>query len=128
MDAQVADAGVKPYALKSAPALIEHVWPAQKISVETKREFDAHGAQTLTPLGSYWKGRKRLVYVRACVLGALLPATGDPEQDLAIFEKLMAIDDRAFLFRENKLKAGEIARLALEAEDFSERELAEHFR
>ena len=34
------------------------------------------------------------------MLGALLPATNDPAADLAIFEKLMAIDDEAFLRRE----------------------------
>ena len=34
------------------------------------------------------------------VSGALLPATDDAEADLAIFEKLMAIDDEAFLRRE----------------------------
>jgi adenine-specific DNA methylase len=106
---------VTPFSLRDAPSLIERVWPAQKISVETKREFDAHGAQTLTALGSYWKGRKRLVYVRACVLGALLPATDDPEKDLAIFEKLMAIDDRAFLYREIKLKPHQIVGMAISA-------------
>ena len=118
---------VTPFSLKDAPSLIERVWPAQKISVETKREFDAHGAQTLTSLGSYWKGRKRLVYVRACVLGALLPATEDPERDLDIFEKLMAIDDAAFLSRETKLKASEIARLAIEAGALNEGELSRFF-
>lgn len=128
MDARVNDRSVKPFALRDAPALIERIWPAQKISVETKREFDAHGAQTLTPLGSYWKGRKRLVYVRACVLGALLPATDDPEMDLAVFEKLMAIDDEAFLWREIKLKPSDIARLALEANALTENDLPNHFR
>jgi adenine-specific DNA methylase len=118
---------VVPFSLKDAPSLIERVWPAQKISVETKREFDAHGAQTLTPLGSYWKGRKRLVYVRACVLGALLPATEDPERDLEIFEQLMAIDDRAFLARETKAKPSEIARLAIAAGALREEDLATFF-
>src|SRR5271166_3972653 len=115
MDAVASKPQVTPFSLRDAPSLIERVWPAQKISVETKREFDAHGAQTLTPLGSYWKGRKRLVYVRACVLGALLPATDDPARDLDVFEKLMAIDDGAFLFRETKAKASEIARMAIKA-------------
>ena len=128
MDAVNTNAGVVPFALKDAPSLIERLWPAQKISVETKREFDAHSAQTLTALGSYWKGRKRLIYVRACVLGALLPATDDPERDLQIFEQLMAIDDRAFLNRENKTKPGEIARLAIAAGALSEDELPDYFR
>ncbi len=119
---------VTPFSLRDAPSLIERVWPAQKISVETKREFDAHGAQTLTALGSYWKGRKRLVYVRACVLGSLLPATDDPERDLAIFEKLMAIDDRAFLHREIKLKPHQIVAKAIEAGAFSDDDLTRVLR
>ena len=63
--------------------------------------------------GSYWKGRKPLILVKACVLGALLPATGDSERDLDVFEKLMAIDDRAFLRREPSLSPDEIARRCL---------------
>lgn len=128
MDAVPQNVKAQSLPLKDSPSLIERMWPAQKISVETKREFDAHGAQTLTPLGSYWKGRKRLVYIRACVLGALLPATDDPEKDLKIFEQLMAIDDRAFLAREIKAKPNEIATLAIEAGALSENDLALYFR
>jgi adenine-specific DNA methylase len=127
MDAVATKSKVTPFSLKDAPSLIERLWPAQKISVETKREFDAHGAQTLTSLGSYWKGRKRLVYVRACVLAALLPATDQPERDLDIFEKLMAIDDRAFLFREVNARPSEIARLAIKAGELSEDALSNFF-
>ena len=127
MDAVASKPKVTPFSLRDAPSLIERVWPAQKISVETKREFDAHGAQTLTPLGSYWKGRKRLVYVRACVLGSLLPATDDPLRDLDVFEKLMAIDDGAFLFRETKARASEIARMAIKAGAISEDQLSLFF-
>lgn len=127
MDAVSPKSVVVPFSLKAAPSLIERVWPAQKISVETKREFDAHGAQTLTALGSYWKGRKRLVYVRACLLGALLPATDDPERDLQVFEQLMAIDDRAFLAREIKMKPTEIARLAIDAGALSTNDLSKYF-
>lgn len=94
-----------PFALKDAPALIERVFPAQKISVEAQKERKAGAGQTLTSLGSYWKGRKPLILVRATVLGCLLPATDDPEADLDTFEKLMAIDDEAFLRREPKFKA-----------------------
>ncbi|MET4344705.1 anti-phage-associated DUF1156 domain-containing protein [Bradyrhizobium sp. RT9a] len=128
MDALSPKSAVVPFSLRDAPSLIERLWPAQKISVETKREFDAHGAQTLTALGSYWKGRKRLIYVRACVLGALLPATDDPERDLDVFEQLMCIDDRAFLFREVKTKPAEIARLAMEAGALEEDSLGDYFR
>ena len=91
---------VEPFAWHDRPSLIEHLLPAQKISAEAQKERKAGAGQTLTALGSYWKGRKPLILVKACVLGALLPATDDTEADLAIFEKLMAIDDEAFLRRE----------------------------
>ena len=101
-----------PLALNDAPALIEAVFPAQKVSFEAQSERKAVAAQTLTSLGSYWKGRKPLVLVRAVVLGSLLPQTGDSEKDLGIFEKLMAFDDhglarRAFI--QNDLKPKHIA-------------------
>jgi putative DNA methylase len=96
-------AGVVPFALKNTPSLIERLLPAQKLSAEAQKERKAGAGQTLTALGSYWKGRKPLILVRACVLGALLPATEDPEKDLAIFEKLMALDDEAFLLRAAKI-------------------------
>ncbi len=85
-----------PFALKDAPALIEAVFPAQKISAEAQKERKAQADQTLTALGSYWKGRKPLTLVRAIVLGCLLPQTGDSEKDLEIYEKLLAIDDLSF--------------------------------
>jgi putative DNA methylase len=75
-----------PLALRDAPALIEAVFPAQKISFEAQRERKAGPGQTLTQLGSYWKGRKPLILVRAIVLGALLPQTDNAEKDLEIFE------------------------------------------
>jgi len=101
-----------PVSLKDAPALIEAVFPAQKISFEAQKERKANLGQTLTGLGSYWKGRKPLILVRAIVLGSLLPQTGDSEKDLEIFEKLMAFDDhglarRAFI--QNDLKPKHIA-------------------
>lgn len=49
---------LQPFALKDAPALIEAVFPAQKVSFEAQRERKAVAGQTLTALGSYWKGRK----------------------------------------------------------------------
>src|ERR1700724_17340 len=91
---------IEPFVWKSRPSLLESILPAQKISAEAQKERKAGAGQTLTALGSYWKGRKPLILVKACVLGALLPASSDPAADLAIFEKLMAIDDEAFLRRE----------------------------
>jgi putative DNA methylase len=81
-----------PGALRDTPALIESVFPVQKVSHEAQRERKANLYQTLTGLGSYWKGRKPLILVRAIVLGVLLPSTADPERDLEVFEKLMGFD------------------------------------
>lgn len=100
-----------PLALKDAPALIETVFPAQKVSFEAQKERKAVAAQTLTGLGSYWKGRKPLILVRAIVLGSLLPPTGDAEADLAIFEKLMAFDDEGLARRALAANAFSAARL-----------------
>lgn len=105
---------VTPYSLKDTPTLIERIWPAQKISVEAQKERKANLGQTLTALGSYWKGRKPLVLVRACILGALMPATGDDAEDLAVLEALLQIDDAAFVYRDNTTKANEIASLAID--------------
>ena len=88
--------GLAPWSLKDAPAFIERQFPVGRVSAEAHRERDAKQAQTLTPLGSYWKGRKPLILVRAVVLGCLLPATDDPVVDLDIVLKLLAMDDAAF--------------------------------
>ena len=82
-----------PLSLKDSQALIETVFPAQKVSFESQRERKAGAGQTLTALGSYWKGRKPLILVRAIVLGSLLPPTDDAEKDLEIYEQLMAFDE-----------------------------------
>lgn len=84
---------IAPLSLQHAPALIEKLLPVQRLSIDVYKERMAGSGQTLTALGSYWKGRKPLVLNRACVLGALLPATDDPKADLEIFELLMAMDD-----------------------------------
>ncbi len=98
---------LSPLSLKDAPSLIERLFPAQKISAEAQKERNAGTSQTLTALGSYWKGRKPLVLNKACILGALLPATDEPEKDLAIFELLMAIDEESFTRRAKSVKIAE---------------------
>ena len=100
-----------PLALQDAPSLIELVFPAQKMSFEAQAERKAVAAQTLTGLGSYWKGRKPLILVRAIVLGILLPVTDDAEQDLAVFEKLMAFDEESLARRALAANALSAARL-----------------
>jgi putative DNA methylase len=89
-------AGLEPFSLKEAPAFIERQFPVGRLSAEAFKERDAKQAQTLTPLGSYWKGRKPLILVRAIVLGCLLPGTDDPAADFDIFLQLLAMDDAAF--------------------------------
>ncbi|WP_366929665.1 DUF1156 domain-containing protein [uncultured Thiodictyon sp.] len=49
---------LRPLVLRGAPALSEAVFPAQKISFAVQRERKAGAGQTLTALGSYWRGRK----------------------------------------------------------------------
>ena len=103
-----------PFGLKDQPALIEAVFPAQKVSFEAQRERKAGSGQTLTALGSYWKGRKPLILVRAIVLGSLLPQTDDAEKDLEIFEQLMGFDDEGLARRavpQNALKPKDLARM-----------------
>lgn len=88
-----------PFILKDTPALIETVFSAQKVSFEAQQERTSVQSQTLTGLGSYWKGRKPLILVRAIIVGCLLPPTDDAQADLAIFEKLMAFDDEGLARR-----------------------------
>ncbi len=90
---------VVPFSLKDAPALIERLLPVQKLSAEVYKERMSSHGQTLSTLSGYWKGRKPLILNKACILGCLLPATGDDRRDLEIFEKLMAMDDESFAAR-----------------------------
>ena len=84
-----------PFTLQDAPALIEAVFPAQKISFEAQRERNSGSSQTLTSIGMFWKGRKPLILVRAIVLGSLLPQTKDAEKDLVSDAiKLLSYKDR----------------------------------
>ncbi|MBS7414065.1 anti-phage-associated DUF1156 domain-containing protein [Pseudomonas syringae] len=107
-----------PFVLKDAPALIETVFPAQKVSFEAQQERTSVQSQTLTGLGSYWKGRKPLILVRAIVLASLLPPTDNAQADLALFEKLMAFDNEGLARRAligNAVSPAEIAaRIQLE--------------
>lgn len=105
-----ASKGLAPFSLKDAPSFIEAQFPVGRLSAEAYKERDSGQGQTLTALGSYWKGRKPLILARAVVLGALLPASNDPPADLDIFLKLMAMDDVAFV-RRFAGSASEFARL-----------------
>jgi putative DNA methylase len=85
---------LKPFEWKDRPALIEHLFPVQKISAESFKEQMAGAGKTLTALGSYWKGRKPLILNKACILGSLLPISNNPLRDLEIFEMLMGMDSQ----------------------------------
>jgi putative DNA methylase len=91
--------GLAPFSLKDAPRFIERQFPVGRLSAEAYKERKAGAGQTLTALGSYWKGRKPLILVRAVVLGTLLPTGDDLAADLDVFLKLMAMDDAAFARR-----------------------------
>src|SRR5271165_4700899 len=88
-----------PFSLCDAPSFIERQFPVGRLSAEAYKERKAGSGQILTALGSYWKGRKPLILVRAMVLGTLLPISDDPAKDLEIFLKLMAMDDGSFARR-----------------------------
>ena len=102
--------GVKAFSLREVPALIESLLPVQKLSIDVYKERTAGPGQTLTALGSYWKGRKPLVLNRACILASLLPATGNPVKDLEVFELLMGMDDVSLSKRLGLAKPEEIVR------------------
>jgi putative DNA methylase len=104
--------GVHALSLKDTPALIESLLPVQKLSVDVFNEREARQSQTLTALGSYWKGRKPLVLNKACVLASLLPVTNDPIKDLEVFELLMGMDDISISKRLGLAKPDEIVRVA----------------
>ena len=91
---------LEPYALKDVPNLIESgIFPVQKLSYEAQRERKSGSGQILPGIGSYWKGRKPLILVRAVILGLLLPKTKSDESDLQIFEKLLSFDNRGIARR-----------------------------
>lgn len=117
---------VTPFSLKDAPAFIEVLFPAQKISVEAFKEQMAVHGKTLTALGSYWKGRKPLILNKACILGALLPVTSNLRRDLEIFEMLMAMDDLSFAVRFERIPPADLlAKLTLRVEDYFDVEPAD---
>ena len=85
--------GLEPFALRDAPALIEFVFPARKVSFEVQREREAGAGRTWTALGSYWNGRKPLILLPAIQLGSLPPQTENVEKNREISELWMAFDD-----------------------------------
>ena len=95
-------------AAEAEACFIERQLPVSKLSKESYKERKSNAGQTLTALGSYWKGRKPLILVRAVILGLLLPATDDPARDREVFLKLMLMDDEGL--RKRKAKSIAVAR------------------
>lgn len=102
--------GVIALSLRDTPALIESMLPVQKLCIDVYKERMSNAAQTLTGLGSYWKGRKPLVLNKACVLACLMPATEYPLKDLEIFELLMGMDDVSLSKRKGLARPIDIVR------------------
>nr|WP_274382744.1 anti-phage-associated DUF1156 domain-containing protein [Methylorubrum extorquens] len=94
--------------MRDAPSFLETQFPVGRASAESFKERSAVQGQLLTVLGTYWKGRKPLILVRATVLGCLLPSTKDPIKDLRIFLLLMGMDDAAFLKRLKAIPAAKV--------------------
>ena len=82
-------------------SIIENVFFPKLLSYETYKERKSGAGQILTGLGKWW-GRKPLVYVRALLLGILLPAAGNIEKDTEIYMKLLGLSERELLRRKNK--------------------------
>lgn len=101
---------LEPFSWKDRPALIERLFPVQKISAESFKEQMSNQGKTLTGLGSYWKGRKPLFLNKACILGCLMPTTDDALRDLEIFEMLMGMDDRSLAVRHGRIHPDEVAK------------------
>jgi putative DNA methylase len=102
-------ASVAPFSLKDKSSLIEVQLPVNRISAEAYKERTAGSGQTLTALGSYWKGRKPLVLVRAVALASLLPSSGNSVRDLEVFLKLMGMHDDSFIHRIKSISPDDIS-------------------
>lgn len=96
------------FSLRDAQSFIEAQFPVGRLSAEVYKERKAIHGQVLTSLGSYWKGRKPLLLVRAVILGVLLPATDTPLRDLRVFLALLGMDDKSFVKRIKAIKPTQI--------------------
>ena len=86
------------------PSLLEVQFPIGPLSLESYKERDAKGAKVLSSLGKWW-GAKPLVLVRAIVIGAVFPASEDPDRwpdDLEIFMKIMCLDNAGMWKRKSE--------------------------
>ncbi len=93
---------------QAAKAFIEVQFPIGPLSLESYKERRVSHGKVLT-LGKWW-GEKPLVLTRAIILGAVFPASIDPERwpdDLAIFLRCMTLDSAGMWKRRTEaLSAG----------------------
>lgn len=82
-------------------SIIEYVFPVNYVSMETYKERRSAAGQILTGLGKWW-GRKPLAYVRAVLLGILMPASNNLEKDLDIYLKLLGMGERELELRKKE--------------------------
>lgn len=79
----------------SPKVFIEVQFPIGPLSLESYIERSAGSGKALSSLGKWW-GSKPLVLTRAIILGAVFPASEDPERwpdDLDIFLRCMTLDN-----------------------------------
>ncbi len=82
-------------AAQATKTFIEVQFPIGPLSLESYMERAAGSGKALASLGKWW-GTKPLVLTRAIILGAVFPASEDPERwpdDLGIFLRCMTLDN-----------------------------------
>lgn len=103
---------------QTAKAFIEVQFPIGPLSLESYKERRVSHGKVLT-LGKWW-GEKPLVLTRAIILGAVFPASKDPERwpdDLAIFLRCMTLDSAGMWKRRTEsLSAGLCYPIATDSE------------
>lgn len=99
-------------------SFIEQQFPVARVSAESYKErmAGAGSSQTLTGVGKWW-GRKPLVLVRACLIGLLMPVSGNPKRDRETFLKVMTMDEEGLWQRKSKLIGQETLEALLTEEE-----------
>lgn len=91
-------------------SLLEVQFPIAPLSLESYIERLPYVGKPLNSLGKWW-GSKPLVLTRAIILGAVFPASDDPERwpsDLEIFLKCMCLDDAGMWKRKTESLPAEL--------------------
>lgn len=94
----------------SSKSFIETQFPIGPLTLESYKERLPYVGKVLNSLGKWW-GSKPLVLVRAIILGAVMPASDDPEQwpnDLEVFLRCMCLDPAGMWKRKTKRLPAEV--------------------